>query len=339
MTNFSYRRSIGDGGRLRRIAESIPTPQRRQVLVRLRAVSINFRDNLISAGRNFRGPVPENMIPLSDGVGTIEAVGSDVFAWHVGDRVASTFMPRWTAGNIDRYKAAVVTGTSIDGVLTHWQIFDDDAIVRVPDHLTWHEAATLPCAALTGWSAVNGVVPVRAGETVLVLGTGGVALFAAQFAGIAGARVILTSSSKAKLDRTKALGVTDTINYVETPDWHERVLELTDGAGADHVVETNGPGTFEQSMAACRMGGQIYAIGTQSNGAMVDGALVLKARVALRSVTVGSHEAFAQMNRSLSTHPEIRPVVDRIFSFDEAEDALAYLNSGSHFGKVVIDID
>jgi len=247
-------------------------------------------------------------------------------------------MPRWTAGRIDQYKSAIVTGTAVDGALAQWCVFDDDAVVRVPSHLSWHEAATLPCAGVTGWSAMNGPVPARAGETVVVLGTGGVALFAAQFARVAGARVILTSSSDGKLERARSLGVTDTINYRTTPQWQDRVRELTGGEGADHVVDTNGPGTFDQSMAACRMDGQVYAIGTQSNGAMVDGSGVLRFRVALRYVTVGSHETFAQMNQCLALHPGIRPVIDRVFAFDDAEAALAYLKSGSHFGKVVVDI-
>lgn len=339
MSNVCYRRSILDGGRLRQSVEPMQTPKRGQVLVRLKAASINYRDGLIGAGNNFRGPVPENLIPLSDAAGVIEEVGPEVNAWQPGDRVASTFMPRWTAGEISQSKAAVVTGTTVDGVLTHWRIFEEDEIVRIPTHLSWQEAATLPCAALTAWSALNGPVPVRAGESVVVLGTGGVALFAVQFASAMGARVILTSSSDAKLQRGASLGVTDTINYVTTPHWHERVRELTGREGADHVVETNGPGTFEQSMAACRMGGQVYAIGTQSNGAKVDGAAVLRARVTLRSVTVGSHEAFAQMNLCLSHNRALRPVIDRVFPFEQAESALDYLKSGSHFGKVVLDID
>jgi len=338
MLNRCFRRAISLGGRLRQVDEAVPVPQRRQVLVRMKAASLNFRDNLIGAGKNFRGPVADDMVPLSDGAGVVEAVGPDVTGWKAGDRVCTTFMPRWTAGSIDRHKSAIVTGTSVDGALAQWRVFDDDAIVRVPDHLSWHEAATLPCAAVTGWSAVNGAAPVRAGETVVVLGTGGVALFAAQFARVAGARVILTSSSDEKLERARALGVSDTINYRTVPKWEERVRELTGGEGADHVVETNGPGTFDQSMAACRMGGHVYAIGTQSNGALVDGSGVLRFRVGLCFVTVGSHETFAQMNRCLSLHPAIRPVIDRVFAFEDAEAALAYLKSGSHFGKVVVDI-
>ncbi len=285
------------------------------------AVSVNFRDTLIAAGKNFRGAVPEDTIPLSDGAGVVEVVGDGVSAWRPGDRVSSTFMPRWLAGGITREKAASVTGTTIDGVLTQWKVFNADEIVRIPDYLSWEEAATLPCTALTAWSVLNGPVPVRAGESVVVLGTGGVALFTAQFASAMGARVIITSSSQSKLERALTLGATDAINYADNPRWHESVLKLTDSNGADHVVETHGPATFETSIASCRMGGQVHVVGTQRN-AQIDGSAILRARICLRSVTVGSHEAYYQMNCCLTQH-QIRPVIDRTFAFEEAQDAFA----------------
>ncbi|CAN5491854.1 NAD(P)-dependent alcohol dehydrogenase [soil metagenome] len=332
-----YRRLISEQGRLRRSAERVAAPQRRQILVRLMAASVNFRDGLISAGKNFRGSVPDNIIPLSDAAGFVVAVGTDVTRWKVGDRIASTFMPRWVAGEIDTYKAAIVTGTAVDGVLVRHRLFDEEEVVRIPDHLDFAEAATLPTAALTAWSAINGPTPVRAGETVLVLGTGGVSTFACQFALAAGARVIVTSSSDDKIAMAARLGVTEGINYVDTPEWQLEVRSRTDQRGADHVVETHGAGTVEKAIAACRMGGQVLFIGTKSTG-QLDASIVLRSRVVVRSVTVGSHEAFAQMNRCLSLH-RLRPVIHRAFPFAQAEAAIAYLRTGAHFGKVVVNFD
>lgn len=337
MNNLFYRRSIKDGGKLVELEGPIPVAKRMQVLVRMKAASINQRDGYIGAGKNFMGSVPDDMIPLSDGAGIVEAVGEGVTLWKVGDRIASVFRPRWVGGDLTNWGLELVTGTNIDGVLTRYQTFDETAIVGIPEHLDWREAATLPCAAVTAWSALNGPSPVAAGQTVLTLGTGGVSIFAMQFALAAGACVILTSSSSDKMKIAKSKGVHHVINYKEVPDWQAAVLEITEGRGVDHVVETSGPDTISRSVLATKGGGQVHLIGTRGTGTL-DVAQILRSRVTIRSVGVGSQQTFDKMNSSISLH-KLRPIIDRVFPFSKAEDAMGYLKSGSHFGKVVIDID
>ena len=218
----------------------VPIPGRGQILVRMRAASLNYRDLNVAAGRAARGTLPDNLVPLSDGAGEVARVGPGVSRVNPGDRVAGLFMQSWLGGEIEPSHVDSSRGGSIDGVLAEYVLFDQDGVISIPQHLSFEEGATLPCAGVTAWNALYAGRSLRTGETVLVLGTGGVSIFALQFAHAAGARVIATSSSDAKLARAKALGASDGINYRQHAEWHEQVLALTGGRGVDHVVEVGG---------------------------------------------------------------------------------------------------
>lgn len=314
-----------------------PEPGRGQVLVRVRAASLNYRDILIVTGRYPFAVNPRNLIPLSDGAGEVVAVGPGVRRFTGGERVAGIFSQSWLGGEqvADAWETAL--GGAVDGVLAEYVVLDEDGLVRLPDHLSYEEGATLPCAAVTAWNALYGLKPLRAGETVLTLGTGGVSIFAIQFARAAGARVIATSSSDAKLERAFACGAHEGINYRSHPDWEREVRRLTGGVGVDHVVEVGGTGTLPRSIASTCPGGHIGLIGLLAEGAAIDPLAILGASCTVRGVMVGSREMFEAMNRAIALHA-IRPVIDRVFPFDEAGAALAYLAEGAHVGKVVIRI-
>jgi NADPH:quinone reductase-like Zn-dependent oxidoreductase len=277
------------------------------------------------------------LIPLSDGVGEVVAVGPEVRRFRVGDRVASVFAQKWTSGTPTKEKISSTLGGPLDGMLAELRSLNEEGLVRVPAQLSDAEAATLPCAAVTAFSALMqaGVVP---GQTVLVQGTGGVSLFALQFAKLAGARVLLTSSSEEKLSRARTLGADEGINYRSTPEWGKRARELTGGVGVDHVVEVGGAGTLEQSLKAVRPGGQVSIIGVLS-GASATTSLVplLMQNVRAQGVFVGSRETFEQMNRAIELH-KLRPVVDRVFPVAQVRSAFEYLESGAHFGKVCCEL-
>jgi NADPH:quinone reductase-like Zn-dependent oxidoreductase len=315
-----------------------PTPGRGQILVRMRAVSLNYRDLNIAKGSPARGPLPTNLIPLSDGAGEIVALGPDVTGLRCGDRVAGLFMQSWLGGEIEPAHVDSSRGGAIDGVLAEYVVFEQDGVVPLPAHLSFEEGATLPCAGVTAWNALYAGRPLRAGESVLVLGTGGVSIFAAQFALAAGARVIATSSSDDKLARTRALGVTDGVNYRQHPDWQHEVLRLTDGRGVDHVVEVGGAGTLQRSIEAVRIGGQVHLIGVLTGGGEINPTPVLRRNLLLRGIYVGSRQMFSDMNRMISLH-RLRPVIDRVFPFEQAREAYHYQTSQAHLGKVVIRID
>ena len=315
-----------------------PTVGPGQARVRLRAASLNFRDLMIVRDQYGRGVRP-GLVPVSDGAGDVVEVGPGVARVAVGDRVAGTFHQRWLAGPVADDAMGSALGGDLDGVLAEQRTFDADGLVKVPAHLSYDEAATLPCAAVTAWDALfNGPDPVKPGDAVLTLGTGGVSVFAIQFARLAGARVIATSSSDEKLDRARQLGATDGINYRSTPDWEKAVKELTDGRGVDAVVEVGGAGTLPKSLASVRRGGTVSVIGLLTGPGGEINPLVLIPRAAvMRGVYVGSRATFEAMNRALSLH-QLRPAVDRTFDFEQAKDAYRHLASGSHFGKVVIRI-
>jgi NADPH:quinone reductase-like Zn-dependent oxidoreductase len=317
--------------------EPRPRPGRGQVLVRMRAASLNYRDLGVSRGGSARGPAPPNLVPLSDGAGEVAEIGAGVTRVKPGDRVAGIFMQTWIGGDIEPYHVASSLGGSIDGVLADYVVFDHEGLVRVPAHLSFEEAATLPCAGVTAWNALYGGRPLRAGETVLVLGTGGVSVFALQFAHAAGARVIATSSSDDKLARVNGLGARDGINYRNHPEWQVEVQELTGGVGADYVVEVGGAGTLPRSMEAVRVGGQIPLIGVLSGGE-INPTTALRRNLTLRGIYVGSRQMFEAMNRAIELH-RIHPVVDRVFDFGHAKDAYRRLQSQAHVGKVVIRIE
>ena len=315
---------------------SRPVPGRGQILVRMRAASLNYRDLNVAAGRAARGSVPENLVPLSDGAGEVVETGPDVARVKVGDRVAGMFMQTWLGGEIEPAHIDSSRGGAIDGVLAEHVLFDQDGVVPVPAHLSFEEAATLPCAGVTAWNALYAGRPLRTGETVLVLGTGGVSIFALQFARAAGARVIATSSSDDKLARAKVLGAHDGINYRNHPEWHERVLALTGGRGVDHVVEVGGAGTLSRSVEATRVGGQVHLIGVLTGGE-INPTPILRRNILLRGIYVGSRQMFEAMNAAISLHA-LRPVIDRTFDFGQAREAYHYMKSQQHVGKVVIRI-
>lgn len=335
----AYEMSAADGLDSWRSAER-PTPQpgRGQVLVRLRAASLNYRDLLICEGRYPFAINLDRLIPVSDGAGEVVALGEGVRRFRGGERVAGIFSQSWLGGAqvADMWQTAL--GGAVDGVLAEYRVFDEDGLVTLPEGLSFEEGATLPCAAVTAWNALYGLKPLRAGQTVLTLGTGGVSIFAIQLARAAGARVIATSSSEAKLERAKALGAHDTINYRSHPDWQHEVRRLTDGAGVDHVVEVGGTGTLPRSIASTRPGGHVGLIGLLAPGEAIDPLAILGASCIVRGVAVGSREMFEDMNRSFALH-RIAPVIDRVYAFDEAPAALADLAKATHVGKIVIRID
>jgi NADPH:quinone reductase-like Zn-dependent oxidoreductase len=320
--------------RLEELPEPRPGPG--EVLVRIRAASLNYRDLLIARGQYSRS-LPLPLVPLSDGAGEVVEVGQGVTRFRPGDRVAAAFMRDWHCGEVSEAAAKSALGGAIDGVLAEARVFPEGGLVPIPGHLSYEEASTLPCAAVTAWHALmvgRGVAP---GETVLVQGTGGVSLFALQFARLAGARVIATSSKDEKLERAKALGASDGINYQTTPDWDKSARALTGGIGVDHVVEVGGAGTLGKSLRAVRTGGRISLIGILSGAGEVNILPILMKTVQVQGIFVGSRAMFEAMNRAISMH-RLRPVVDFVFEFDQAPAALAYLASGAHFGKVVIRI-
>ncbi len=312
-----------------------PKPGRGQVVLRMRAVSLNYRDTDMVAGTYpFKFPLP--LVPTSDGVGEVVAVGEGVTRAKVGDRLLGTFWQSWLGGDFDQTEAIGQLGGSMDGMLQEYACLDQEGVVHAPEHLTDEEASTLPCAPLTAWQALVSEGHLKAGETVLVQGTGGVSIFALQIAVMFGARSIVTSSSDAKLERAKKLGATHTINYVKTPVWHPEVRRLNGGRGIDHVVEVGGPGSFMQSLQAIRMGGQIHMIGyVGSKTGEMNPLEILYRRAVVRGIPIGSRESFEHMNRALALN-QVRPVVDRVFPWTEARAALEYMREGKHFGKIVL---
>jgi NADPH:quinone reductase-like Zn-dependent oxidoreductase len=311
-----------------------PQPGRGEVLLKVRAASLNYRDLLVVKGvYNPKMALPR--IPVSDAVGEDVGIGPDVTRVKPGQRVAGLFMPGWLEGELTDAKGRTALGGSVDGLLAEYAVLPEESVVAVPEHLTDEEAATLPCAAVTAWNGLVHAGGVRPGDTVLVQGTGGVSLFALQFARLAGARVIATSSSDEKLARVKELGASAGINYRTTPEWGEPVRQLTAGRGVDHVIEVGGAGTLAQSLRAVRTAGHIALIGVLSGYGQVNPLPILMKGVRVSGIYVGSRDLFEAMNRAIALH-QLRPVVDRVFPFAQAADAFRHLESGAHFGKVVI---
>jgi NADPH:quinone reductase-like Zn-dependent oxidoreductase len=315
--------------------ESAPPPG--HALVRLNAVSLNYRDLLTVQGLyNPKQPLP--LVPLSDGVGEVARVGEGVTRVKVGERVAASFFQRWISGRPTKAKLLSALGGPLDGTLREEIVLHEDGLVHVPAHLSDEEAAALPCVGVTAWSALVEQGGLKPGETLLVLGTGGASVFALQLAKLLGARVIVTSSSDAKLERARGLGADETINYRATPDWERRARELTGGEGADHVLEVGGGGTFAKSVRATRVGGTISLIGNLAgNTVEVSLAPVLMQNIRVQGVIVGSRESFEALNRAVERHG-LRPVVDRVFPFAEARAAFERMAQGQHFGKIAVRI-
>lgn len=314
-----------------------PEPGPGEVRVSLAAASLNYRDLLMKSGQSASSS-SASVVPLSDGAGTVDAVGDGVADWEVGDRVALTFFRDWESGRFDMKYHGAARGGSCDGVLSEQVVAPVRSLVAVPDYLTLEEAATLPCAGLTAWhSLMERGRPLEADQTVLVLGTGGVSIFALQIAKAVGARVIVTSSSDAKLLRAKELGADEGINYLEEPDWDKAVYRLTEKQGVDHVIEVGGPGTLPKSMNSVAAGGSIGLIGVLTGfEAPGESLFPLVARnVDLSGIYVGSREMFERFTRFLAHH-EIRPVISDSFSFEEVPVAYRTLEEAGHFGKILV---
>jgi NADPH:quinone reductase-like Zn-dependent oxidoreductase len=317
------------------VERAAPVAAARGVIVKFHAASLNYRDILFLKGV-YKPNATFPVVPLSDGSGEVVAIGENVAKWKIGDRVCPIFTQGWLEGGPSLQKArTALGGGDLDGVAREYGAFDESGLVRVPDHLSFEEAATLPCAAVTAWHALVEFGAVKAGETVLILGTGGVSIFALQMAKLHGAQVIVTSSSDEKLTRARRFGADAVINYKTIPDWDKEVLRLTGRFGVDHVVEVGGAGTLERSLNAVRVGGRISLIGVLSGGEGLDPVRFLMKSVRLQGILVGSREMFERMNRAISL-ARLRPAIDKTFPFHELGKALGYLIGGSHFGKVVV---
>jgi NADPH:quinone reductase-like Zn-dependent oxidoreductase len=313
-----------------------PQAAAREVVVRFRAASLNYRDLMFVKG-TYHPKAKLPAIPLSDGAGEVVAIGRDVTRWKVGDRVCPIFAQGWIEGEptLQKNRTALGGGGELDGVLREYGAFDEEGLVKIPDSLSFEEAATLPCAAVTAWNALVHSGKLKAGETVLTLGTGGVSIFALQFAKLQGARVIATSSSDEKLERAKELGASLTINYRSLPDWDKEVLRVTNRTGVDHVVEVGGAGTLAKSLNAVRVGGHVALIGVLTSGGDFDPRSILMKSVRVQGIYIGSRRMFEEMSSAIEANG-VKPVIGKTFAFAEAREALRYMESGSHFGKIVI---
>jgi NADPH:quinone reductase-like Zn-dependent oxidoreductase len=314
-----------------------PKPAYRQVMMKVKACSLNFRDLGIVRG-TYRMPVRENLIPLSDGAGEVIEVGPGVTRVKVGDRVAGCFFQRWVGGDAPADVHTSALGGGIDGMLAEYAVLEEDGVVKIPAHLSLEEGATLPCAGVTVWNAMTEHAKLIAGQTVLLQGTGGVSIFGLQFARTMGTQAIITSSSDDKLVRAKALGANHGINYKTTPDWEKAALGLTGGRGVDHVVEVGGAATLARSFGAIRVGGKITMIGGLSGPATeLNPGLIFARRANVQGISVGSMQMFEAMSRAIGASG-IKPVIDKVFPFDEAQAAYRHMASGAHFGKIVIRV-
>ncbi|KIY67741.1 alcohol dehydrogenase superfamily protein [Cylindrobasidium torrendii FP15055 ss-10] len=334
---------IGQGwSQLKQRTVPVPTPKSSEVLVKIHAVSLQHRDLSIAKGAYPPSTLPADLIPGSDMAGEIVGLGDDILngPFKLGDRVCANFSTSYLSGDPEDDFWQYAQGGNSHGVLTDYKTYKPEALVSIPAHLSYEEASTLPCAAVTAYNGLTGGRrPLKAGDTVLVMGTGGVSIFGLQFAVASGATVIVTSSSDAKLAYAKKLGATHGINYTTTPAWEDEVLALTSGKGVDHILEVTG-GSIIQSLKAVKMAGQISIIGALASGA---GENILRSVIRkgaiLRGITVGSVEKFKDMNRLIEANPEkTRPVVDKVFGFDQVIEAFDYLQSQKHVGKVVVSL-
>lgn len=320
---------------LREVEKPEPRPGPGEVLLRIHAASLNYRDLLTVEGKyNPHQPLP--LIPLSDGSGEVLATGAAVTRVKTGDRVAGIFAQQWLAGTPSKNMLQSTLGGPLDGMLAEMIVLHEDGLVPVPDHLTAEQAATLPCAGVTAWNALVTEGGLAAGQSVLIQGTGGVSVFALQFAKMFGARAIVISSNDEKLARAENLGADEVINYRAVPDWDKKVLDLTGGLGVDHVVEVGGAATLQKSLRSVRFGGRISLIGILSGiETRLDIISILMNRVRVQGIYVGHRESFEAMNRAVRVS-RLVPVVDRAFPFAEAVDAFRHMKSGRHFGKICV---
>lgn len=320
------------------VGRPIPEPASGEVLVRFHAASLNYRDLMVVSG-TYNPKMKLPAVPLSDGAGEVVAVGDDVTKWKPGDRVMPIFAQRWFDGDSseEKRRTSLGAGAQWDGVLREYGTFTEESVVQIPEHLSFEEAATLPCAALTAWNALAFSGKLKAGESVLTLGTGGVSMFAAQFAKLFGARVVSTSGSGEKIEKLRDLGITETINYRDREDWDVAVLEIVGKPGMDHIVEVGGAGTLARSINAVRIGGHVALIGALTGAAGFSPTTVFMKAIRLQGIFTGPKSMFEDMNRAISVN-KLKPVIDRVFEFDEAREALKHMEGASHFGKIVVRI-
>jgi NADPH:quinone reductase-like Zn-dependent oxidoreductase len=340
MDGYTIEEPTADYSGIVRTEREKPSPADDEVLVRLKACSLNYRDLAIANTDIVYPNATYPIVPLSDGAGDVVDAGDDVSRVSEGDRVATLLSPEWIDGTGTPQKWANQLGSTLDGVLTQYAAFPAESVTKLPAHLSYTEGATLPCAGVTAWRALIEEGSLSANETVLAIGTGGVSTFALQFAEMHGAKTIVTSASDEKLARARELGAWETINYRETPEWGNAVQEITQGVGVDHVVEVGGQGTLQQSLAAVSVNGQIHLIGvlTGQEGLVDPGPILHKAVSVEGIVGVGSRAMFERMNQAIAA-TEMTPVVDRVFGFDEVQAAYRHAEAGNHQGKVVISVE
>lgn len=313
-----------------------PIPSANEVLVKFHATSLNYRDLMMVKGTyNPRLKMP--LVPFSDGAGEVVGVGDLVTRFKVGDRVCPIFMQGWIDGKVEFKKARTTLGGDFDGCLRQFGAFNENSLVQIPQHLSYEEASTLPCAAVTAWNALVVSGKIKKDDFVLLQGTGGVSIFALQFAKIFGAKTIITSSSDEKLTRAKQLGADFTINYKNEPDWDKKVLEITEKRGVDHVVEVGGAGTLQKSINSVKMGGHIAVIGVVAGKGEFNHLQIFMKSIKVQGIFVGSREMFEAMNNCILEN-NLKPVVDQVFEFNKAREALKMMESASHFGKIVVKV-
>lgn len=317
--------------------DPMPVPGAGQVVVRIRAAALNYRDLVVERGQH--PGVRAGVIPLSDGAGEVTAVGQGVYRVKIGERVIPSFNQAWISGPAEADSLRGMLGGFVDGVLAQYVLLDQQGLVPMPDYLSFEEAATLPCAAVTAWTSLTCGAPLRPGHTVLVQGSGGVSIFALQLAKLFGARIIAITSSDAKAERLCALGAESVVNYVQTPAWDAAVRALTRGHGVDRVVEVGGPGTLEQSINCAARGAQIALVGYVGGlGATINPRLLMTGQISTHAAAVGSRADLANMIAAIES-AKLRPVIDHVFAFEQAIEGYRHLEARNHFGKVVIAIN
>ena len=313
----------------------IPTAGPGEVLIRVHACSLNYRDQAIVTGNYFGGSVRTDQVPLSDGAGVVEAIGAGVTKFAVGDRVAGLFFQNWYEGPPNPAAGPALGATGAPGMLTEYVALPERGVTRIAETLSFEEAATLPCAGVTAWNALmEGPHPTRPGEKVLILGTGGVSLLALQIARAAGATVVATSSSDEKLARVKALGASDGVNYKTQPEWGAAAAALV-GGGFNHVVEVGGVGTINQSMQATGFNGEVSLIGVLTHEGNTNPHALMMKGASIRGIFVGSGSMAERLNAAIDVGG-IKPVIDRVFAFEELHEALRYMASAKHVGKICV---
>jgi NADPH:quinone reductase-like Zn-dependent oxidoreductase len=317
--------------------EDIPAPGNNEVVVRVHAASLNFRDQVIVTGQ-YPGPVKMNGVPLSDGAGEVVAIGSAVTRVRVGDRVTANCLTHWIGGPLLQEYHASSVGMTIDGMLAEFVLLHENGLLHIPDYMSYAEAASMPCAAVSAWSALHVATPLQPGQTVLIQGTGGVALFGLQIARMFNARVLAITSSDEKAERLKAMGASAVINYRECPDWDREILALTDGVGVDKVVEIGGDATIVRSAAATSIGGEIGLVGFVTGfGGGLPPMAILQRSLKIAGMAVGPRTSFEALLKAMEVN-EVRPVLDHIFPFSEYGEAYRRLASGNHVGKIIVEV-